>query len=297
MRPLSLAVLLAAACGPTVPQDTCTPYNCAGCCRDGACLEGRSNNACGINANACDECVGAQQCLLGRCTALQSPGGGSGATGGGAGGGGGTTGDGGGSAAPDACTRYVSCTFEVNPQGAQNISNTYGTNGSCWQSASADVCLSGCVQGLYQLQPAQCARCRADADCPSPRVCDTASGACVACVADAQCGSGFTCDTGSHTCRTWTCTESECSSLANGEFGGGIIEAVCMGSSVCHAYVQVPGGVRGQCADLCKQWTCVAGFVQYQGASTSVDVSCSEIPAATNAGAAFEGLVCDCVRP
>jgi hypothetical protein len=296
MRLFVLALFTAAACGPTVPQDTCTPFNCAGCCRDGACVDGRSESACGINANACDVCVDGQQCVLGRCTAIHAAsGGGSAATGGGAGGGG-ANGDGGGGAAPDACTRYVSCTFEVNPQGAQSISNTYGTNGSCWQSASADVCLAGCVQGLYQLQPAQCARCRSNADCPSSRVCDTASGECVACVSDAQCASGLSCDTSSHTCRTWTCTSSECTGLANGEFGS-VLEADCMGTNVCRAYVQSAAGVRGQCSDLCRQWTCVEGYALYAGASTPIPLTCSEIPATTNAGSAFQVQYCDCARP
>ena len=51
--------------GPQIT--TCTPANCAGCCRDDKCEEGTSENACGEGAAACETCSGAQRCTAGKC--------------------------------------------------------------------------------------------------------------------------------------------------------------------------------------------------------------------------------------
>lgn len=51
--------------GPEVT--TCTPSNCAGCCRDDKCEDGTSESACGEGAAACETCSGAQRCTAGRC--------------------------------------------------------------------------------------------------------------------------------------------------------------------------------------------------------------------------------------
>ncbi len=51
--------------GPEVT--TCTPANCAGCCRDDKCEEGTSKSACGEGAAACETCSAVQMCTAGRC--------------------------------------------------------------------------------------------------------------------------------------------------------------------------------------------------------------------------------------
>jgi hypothetical protein len=300
MRDFVLALLVAsAACGPTAPQGTCTPSNCAGCCSDGVCLDGQSSNACGIDANACDVCVGTQQCLLGRCTSPQASGGGAG--GGDAGTGGGGNGDGGGASA-DACTRYVSCAYQLDPQGAQNIANTYGTSGSCWQSTSTNACLTGCVHGLYELHgnnpSAQCARCASNGDCPSTSpFCNATSGACVQCVADAQCPSPGTCNTAVGVCEAWSCTTTACTQLAENELGAtSVFQAECIGSAQCRGDMEFANSNRRSCNDLCGHWVCSTGVAIFADQSSAA-LACGEVPPASSNGSPFAGSVCECEGP
>jgi C2 domain len=46
---------------------TCTPANCAGCCRDDRCEEGTSESACGEGGGACETCNTVQKCAAGTC--------------------------------------------------------------------------------------------------------------------------------------------------------------------------------------------------------------------------------------
>jgi len=84
--PALVLVLLLCACEPTTDPNTCSLSNCTGCCdRNGLCQPGLLPNACGSFGNACDVCVGIQQCAVGRCAAPSAGGAGGGtATGGGA---------------------------------------------------------------------------------------------------------------------------------------------------------------------------------------------------------------------
>jgi hypothetical protein len=47
--------------------DACGPETCAGCCSDGACVEGTSEEACGIGGETCSACQGGQVCGAGTC--------------------------------------------------------------------------------------------------------------------------------------------------------------------------------------------------------------------------------------
>lgn len=51
--------------GPNVT--TCTPENCAGCCRDERCEEGGTEASCGRGAVSCQTCSGEQKCTDGSC--------------------------------------------------------------------------------------------------------------------------------------------------------------------------------------------------------------------------------------
>jgi hypothetical protein len=46
---------------------TCTPANCAGCCRDDKCEKGDASDACGASAKACEICSPTSKCTLGVC--------------------------------------------------------------------------------------------------------------------------------------------------------------------------------------------------------------------------------------
>lgn len=45
----------------------CTPENCAGCCRDDKCEEGKSQTSCGARGEACETCSGIASCTNGVC--------------------------------------------------------------------------------------------------------------------------------------------------------------------------------------------------------------------------------------
>lgn len=59
--------LLYDAGGVCVPNDTCDPATCTGCCIGNLCAQGNQSNACGIGGVACQDC-GADLCDNGRCT-------------------------------------------------------------------------------------------------------------------------------------------------------------------------------------------------------------------------------------
>jgi hypothetical protein len=46
---------------------TCTPANCAGCCRDDRCETGDTSDACGTGAAACQTCASTSTCTDGAC--------------------------------------------------------------------------------------------------------------------------------------------------------------------------------------------------------------------------------------
>ncbi|MCA3012785.1 MAG: hypothetical protein INH41_10355 [Myxococcaceae bacterium] len=89
---LSFVIGLLVACAPS---KRCTAATCQGCCTaDDTCETGTSATACGAGAMRCDVCVGAQQCVSGRCEGASGVGGGAagGASGGGQAMGGGVSG-------------------------------------------------------------------------------------------------------------------------------------------------------------------------------------------------------------
>ena len=46
---------------------TCTPANCAGCCRDDKCEKGDTTAGCGAAAGACETCPATAKCTAGQC--------------------------------------------------------------------------------------------------------------------------------------------------------------------------------------------------------------------------------------
>ncbi len=57
--------------GPTVLS--CTAKNCAGCCRNDQCQEGREGGACGAGGAQCETCSPGESCRDGRCEKPCSP--------------------------------------------------------------------------------------------------------------------------------------------------------------------------------------------------------------------------------
>jgi hypothetical protein len=47
--------------------DSCGPETCTGCCSEGTCVEGTSEDACGIGGETCSACQGGQLCGAGTC--------------------------------------------------------------------------------------------------------------------------------------------------------------------------------------------------------------------------------------
>ncbi len=59
--------------GGTVQVAKCTPENCAGCCRDDRCEDGKGTSACGAKGVACETCSGIAACKDGQCKEPCSP--------------------------------------------------------------------------------------------------------------------------------------------------------------------------------------------------------------------------------
>lgn len=69
----------------------------------------------------------------------------------------GTTGDSGGELSPSAvCDAYLQCASVVTPEGLGPLLDTYGPDGTCWESTQdvADQCEIACDSGLEQLRMA-----------------------------------------------------------------------------------------------------------------------------------------------
>ena len=63
-----LLLSVAASCGPTVPEKSCSPGSCDGCCAEsGDCLSGTSVFECGTGGTACVTCAANETCQSGAC--------------------------------------------------------------------------------------------------------------------------------------------------------------------------------------------------------------------------------------
>jgi hypothetical protein len=62
-------IVSSAGCGSEAPSSTCTTSNCAGCCSNGQCLPGNTDQVCGVNGGGCAQCLSGISCQSGECKA------------------------------------------------------------------------------------------------------------------------------------------------------------------------------------------------------------------------------------
>lgn len=152
--------------GPIVTPDgapACNASNCAGCCRDGACLSGATPAACGKPGEACESCSGPTDCVARECKAT--------------------------ACGPDNCSgccQGTACLFgdssaSCGRAGQTCVECAAGStcdNGTCVSASCKSTCTAGCCSG---------ATCN-----PGNTVtaCGKAGDAC------ATCGAGRTCTAG-----------------------------------------------------------------------------------------------------
>lgn len=152
--------------GPQVT--TCTPANCAGCCRDDKCEEGTTESACGAGAGACETCSGAQKCSSGKCKEPCGPNNCKGCCDGDTCVSGNATDKCGGDGA--ACT---SCTTQA--------SSFVCSNHTCIDASCQATCVNGCCTAAG-CQPGT-----------SAKACGTGGEACIDCGYGRTCGSAKSC--------------------------------------------------------------------------------------------------------
>ncbi len=168
--------------GPSTGPEvlTCTPENCTGCCRDDRCIEGGTDDACGLGGAACQTCSTGQSCKIGQCKEPCGPNNCEGCCDGDTC----VTGDatakcGAGGAACETCTT----------RGASFVcSNNTCIDGSCQATCASGCCSSaGCQPGT------------------APTACGKGGGACI------NCGYGRACGATTRACEldpasTWNFT-------------------------------------------------------------------------------------------
>jgi hypothetical protein len=201
------------------------------------------------------------------------------------------------------CDAYLTCVSVTTPEGLGVIAATYGPNGTCWQTMTADACADACLLALQHARlvypnEASCPTCFSDADCQGSAdgpACDAAQGRCVRCTRDAQCsGSQPACNTGTHTCVECTlpehcahggcdvtrnvCTEclddEDCLSLDASHCNVGAQECVeCTDNSHCSA------ADRPVCLQSTHECGCSAGSQCTTGrCSTTAKTCCTPMP-------------------
>ncbi len=270
MRKLALVSLCAVAFSCTPASTTCSPDNCGGCCSlDGFC-RGASDDACGVNGQACLQCNAGQHCQPGGVCAASSTGGGQGGSGGGdssSGGGSVSFGGGGVSSAGGGSTAAGGGGGSTSAGGGSTASGGGGT------SCGGTVCNGQCVNTTTS--HSNCGGC--DHFCANDETCENSL--CIQTV----CTPGQNCqiiDAGIGSCCGGSCIGSATDPL---NYGGCNIQ--CPSGSACDGY---------KCTTVCTSATCPAGTgCSTNGFNTACyPLSCAGAPNST--ACSFGANVAEC---
>lgn len=139
---------------------------------------------------------------------------GTGATGGGSGEATGTTSGGGPVEQPAICEQYLGCVAVESPATLADLTEGYGSNGTCWEgdeetvtncttacraglldlgSSSAEIACNECATSAHCLAPLPfcgggvCVECKNDSNCTHPARPACANGACIECLYNSSC--------------------------------------------------------------------------------------------------------------
>ncbi len=247
-------LLLAVACGDDAPPrydgaaQTCDPYSCSGCCLNGACQQGNTDNACGTGGYGCNVCTTNQVCKLGLCqpkTATCGP-----------------------SNCASGCCMGASC------MGGSSVSSCGKSGGACKMCKSNEKCINGgCVPTSGSCGASNCSSgCCQNNQCKSgsaSSACGTGGGQCKVCQSNQKCQNGAcvpsTGSCGPSNCSSGCCENNQCKSgTASSACGtGGASCKACKSTEKCQAGACVPSS--GTCdstscsTGCCQNNTCKSG--------------------------------------